>query len=84
MQRLQPECLHVPVPDADVARRMIGAAPMTEEPSSQYWVSQYWASLESCLTDLNLHIPQNIEADADAISALSQLTALQTLIITGL
>ena len=47
-------------------------------------VSQYWASLESCLTELDLHTPQKVEADANAISALSQLTALQTLIIRGL
>ena len=38
-------------------------------------------SLGSCLRELNLSIPQNVEADAAAISALSQLTALQDLTI---
>ena len=67
--------------DADVARQIVESAPMTGEPTSQYWVSQYWASLASCLTKLDLSIPENIEADAAAISALNQLIALQTLII---
>jgi hypothetical protein len=67
--------------DADVARQIVESAPMTGEPTSQYWVSQYWASLASCLTDLDLSIPQDVEADAAAISALCQLTALQRLII---
>lgn len=81
MQHLQPECLHGQVLDADVARQIIVSAPMTGQPTSQYWVSQYWASLGSCLRELNLSIPQNVEADAAAISALSQLTALQDLTI---